>query len=114
MATRVRTARSPFGRVATLVDEEDRLLVVLDNHLGRAGGRSWRAGPGGHSRSSRAIRWIAGSAEGAARALSGRERLWGVTGCIMGMPESGSLEIPPEGGAVRLFAGGAGAAASVM
>jgi hypothetical protein len=57
--------------------------------------------------------WIAGSTEGAARALSGRERLWGVAGCIMGMPESGSLEIP-EGRAVRLFAGGAGAAASVM
>jgi len=37
----------------------------------------------------------------------------GVAGCIMGMPESGSLEIP-EGRAVRLFAGGAGAAASVM
>jgi len=56
--------------------------------------------------------WIAGSAEGAARALSGRERLWGVTGCIMVMLESGSSKIP--GSAVRLFAGGAGAAASVM
>ena len=54
-----------------------------------------------------------GSAEGAARALSGRERGWGVAGCIMGMPEYGSSEIP-GGGAVRLFAGGAGAAASVM
>jgi len=45
--------------------------------------------------------------------LSGQERGWGVAGCIMGMPESGSLEIP-EGRAVRLFAGGAGTAASVM
>ena len=55
--------------------------------------------------------WIAGSTEGAARALSGRERGWGVAGCIMGMPECRVIENPPRG-AVRLFAGGAGAAAS--
>ena len=50
-----------------------------------------------------------GSAEGAARALSGRERLWGVAGCIMvGMPERSVVRGPGEG-----EDGDAGAAALV-
>jgi len=81
------------------VDQEVCVLsvaAVLDDRPVRAGRRSWRAGPGGHRGPSRNILWTAGSAE--ARVLSGRERLWGVTGCIMVVPESGSSELPGRGG----------------
>jgi hypothetical protein len=52
--------------------------------------------------------WIVGSGEGAARALSGQERGWGVAGCIMGMPECWVVEM---NSAAAGQTGGPGAAA---
>jgi hypothetical protein len=58
-------ARSPFGQVATIVDEEDRLLIEV--HLGRASVARRRPRPRGHRGASR-------ECAGSAGVLSGRER----------------------------------------
>lgn len=85
----------PRPRLAgELVDEKacvPTVVPMLDDPLGRPGRGRRNAGPGGHSRSSRDTLWIAGSAAGV---LSGRERGWGVAGCIMSMPECWVVESP--------------------
>jgi hypothetical protein len=67
------------------------VVPMLDGPVGRPGRGRRSASPGGHRGPSRGMLWIAGSAAGV---LSGQERGWGVAGCIMGMSECWSWDVP--------------------